>query len=251
MVGSPAAEDAIARARRLPSLKIGLHVTVVRGKPVLPPEHIPDLVDPDGMLPRDLFRAGVRFAFHGRVRRQLAAEIRAQFEAFQRSGLPMDHVDAHNHMHYHPTVLRLILEIGREYGVRAVRIPHEPLLPSWRAAERHGIAARMAWSLFLGPWLSLMRARVRRTGLATNDAMFGMSDSGHMTLDRVLAILRELPDGVSEIYFHPAAVEWNEGDPLTEGYEREGELAALTSPEVAAALRKYGIECTTFCEIAR
>ncbi|MEE8285398.1 MAG: hopanoid biosynthesis-associated protein HpnK, partial [Gammaproteobacteria bacterium] len=110
MVGAPMADDAVARARRLPNLRVGLHVVVVRGRPVLTPERIPDLVDGDGRLDGNLVRAGFRYFFLPRVRRQLAAEIRAQFEAFQATGLALDHANAHNHMHLHPTVLRLIVD---------------------------------------------------------------------------------------------------------------------------------------------
>ena len=127
MVGAPEAANAIERAKRLPGLGVGLHIVLVRGRPVLPPAAIPDLVDGDGRFHGDLARAGFRFFFLPRARRQLAAEIRAQFEAFRDSGLTLDHVNAHNHMHLHPTVLGLILKIGAAYGLRAVRLPFEPL----------------------------------------------------------------------------------------------------------------------------
>ncbi len=249
MVGAPAAADAIERARRLPSLKVGLHLVVVRGIAVLPRDEIRAIVDPDGMLARDLFHAGVRFFFSRESRAQLEAEVRAQFERYRQSGLDLDHVDVHNHMHHHPTVFSTILRVGLEYGMRAIRIPHEPFLPSWRAAGDR-FATRLAWSVFLYPWRAFMRARARRAGLLMNDAIFGMTDSGHMTADRLLRLIPELPDGVSEIHFHPAVARWEEGDPLTHGYEREAELAALTDARVALTLRERGVTCTTFSELA-
>ena len=89
MVGAPAAADAIERARRLTALAVGLHVVVVNGRPVLPAERLPDLVDERGEFLSDLVQAGVRFFFRPRVRAQLAAEIRAQFERFKRTGLTL------------------------------------------------------------------------------------------------------------------------------------------------------------------
>ena len=38
MVAAPGAADAVERAKRLPSLGVGLHVVLVEGKPALPPE---------------------------------------------------------------------------------------------------------------------------------------------------------------------------------------------------------------------
>jgi hopanoid biosynthesis associated protein HpnK len=247
MVGAPAADDAVARARRLPSLKVGLHVVVVRGRPMLCPADVADLVGADGDFLPHLVRAGFNF-LRPRARRQLASEIRAQFEAYRRTGLPLDHVDAHNHMHVHPTVLSLILEVGRDYGVRAVRLPREPVRVSWRAARRR-LAARLAARAFLAPWLALMERRLDRAGLSHNDWIFGMTDTGRMTESLVLAQLAHLPPGLTEIYFHPATSRWKSADPLLTPYQFEAELKALTSPAVAGALRTHGLERTVFGDL--
>ena len=235
MVAAPASADAIRRARELPALHVGLHVVLVNGRPALPPECVPDLVDTGGNLPSNLAGAGVKFFFNPRARRQLALEIRAQFEAFKASGLVLDHLNAQNHMHVHPTVLGLILRIGPDFGLRAVRIPREPFGASWRSA-RSNLAARLANAIFLAPWLTAMAYRVRRAGLAANDYVFGMNDTGHMEAGRVLAIVEQLPGGVSELYFHPSA-----GD---------AEAAALIDPAVVRSLRAPGIELLSFGALA-
>jgi len=82
MVAGAAAADAVARARRLPSLRVGLHLVLVDGLPLLPPERIPDLVDARARLRSDVTTAGVGMFRRPRVRRQLAAEIEAQFCAY-------------------------------------------------------------------------------------------------------------------------------------------------------------------------
>ncbi len=109
MIGAPAAADAVERARRLPGLRVGLHLTLVDGRPVLPAEEAAALVGDDGRFDPNMARAGVRFFFLPRVRRQLAREIRAQLAAFRATGLTLDHVNAHKHMHLHPTVARLLI----------------------------------------------------------------------------------------------------------------------------------------------
>src|SRR5205814_10371973 len=113
-----------------PSLRIGLHVTLSDGKPLLPGS---PLARRDGNFETDPARAGVRYFFQPGIRRALAAEIRAQFEAFRTTGLALDHVNAHQHLHLHPTIARLIVEIGRSYGMRAVRLPAEPVATLRRA----------------------------------------------------------------------------------------------------------------------
>jgi chitin disaccharide deacetylase len=70
---------------------------------------------------------GARYFLSPRVRRQLEAEIRAQFRAFAATGLILDHVNAHKHFHLHPTLLTLMLRVGREFGMRAMRYPQRRL----------------------------------------------------------------------------------------------------------------------------
>ncbi len=233
MVGEEAAADAVARARRLPALRVGLHVVVADGRPVLAPARIPALCDAHGRLDGRLVRAGFRFFFRPRARRQLEDEIEAQFAAFARTGLPLDHVNAHKHMHLHPTVLGLILRIGRRYGMRAVRLPYEPSLVavSPRAWRRYWRAVSV-----MGLWTWLMRQRLERAGVAHNDAVLGLLQSGALDESSVLALLKRLPSGVTELYCHPAIDD--DAQALTLGYRKRAEFEALVSPKVAAALQE-------------
>lgn len=230
MVGAAAADDAVARARMLPSLAVGLHVVLVHGRPVLPPERVPDLVDRDGAFATDLVRAGFHFFFRRGVRAQLEAEIRAQFERFAQTGLALDHADAQSHMHVHPTVFAVIVRVGREFGLRSVRIPREPF----------------GGTRTIAPWLALMRARARRAGLACNDYVWGVNDVGALTEERLLQLIDRLPDGVTEIFFHPAVEPFAGADAGTQAYRWTGELAALKSLAVRAAIERAGIELTTY-----
>ena len=234
MVGAPAVQEAARLARALPSLRVGLHLTFADGAAVLPRSQIPDLVDADNRFHDNMAAAGWRFFALPRVRAQLAAEIHAQFAAFARLGLTLDHLDAHKHFHLHPTVLALALRIGRGFGLRAVRIPAEP----------HVAASRL-----LAPWLALMRARVRRAGMACNDRVFGLRHSGAMDEARLLALLRTLPPGVTEIYLHPATESGAAIAASMRGYRHRDELDALLSPAVRAALAVPGNRLGSYADI--
>ena len=250
MVGGAAAADAVERARRLPRLRVGLHLVLVEGRPVLPPAEVPDLVDERGEFLDDLFAAGLRFFFRPGSRRQLEAEIRAQFEAFRATGLVLDHVNAHNHMHLHPTVLRLLIEVGREHGLDAVRIPWEPPLAAWRATGDR-LLPRLAMAAGLGPFAGWLRRRLRRAGIRSNDRVFGLHDSGAMDEARVLRLLDRLPAGVTELYFHVATRHCPEIDRTTPDYRHRDELDALTSPRVAALVAAQDIDAIAFGDLSR
>ncbi|MBS1213991.1 MAG: uncharacterized protein H6R26_2608, partial [Proteobacteria bacterium] len=248
MVSGAAADDAVERARSLPTLRVGLHLVVVEGRPVLPLDEVPDLVDRSGAFPTRLTRAGFSFFFRPNVKRQLEKEIRAQFEAFVKTGLHLDHVNAHNHMHLHPTILSMILRLGPEFGLKAVRVPYEPPLPSWRAS-REGLGSRLSWWIFLAPWMQLMKRRLRRSAIRCNDRVFGMADSGRMTRDLVLAFLRDMPPGVTEMYFHPAVRRCPEIDETMPDYQHEREFQALTDPVLEKELLKQRIHRIAFSDL--
>ena len=245
MVGAPAAADAVERARRLPGLHVGLHLVLIDGRPVLPPGEIPGLVGADGHFGDGQIRAALRYFFAPGVRRQLAAEIAAQFDAFRATGFALDHVNAHQHMHLHPTVARLIVEIGRSYGMRAVRLPAEPTATLRRAlpGERYRAPAYR-------PVIGALRRRLRRAGLATNDQVFGIAWSGAMVEERVLGLLPHLPPGVSEIYFHPATRQTPALAAAMPGYRHTEELAALLSPAVRQRIAELGISLVGYGDLA-
>jgi hopanoid biosynthesis associated protein HpnK len=243
MVGAPAAADAVARAKRLPKLGVGLHLVLVDGRPVLPPEQVPALVDASGNFRDNMARAGLGFFLSPSRRRQLGAEIDAQFRAFKATGLPLDHVNAHKHFQLHPTIAALILKIGQRYGLAAMRVPFEP----WRViAMFEPNSGRLAGS-FLAPWTALLRRRVRRRGLAATDRMLGLAWSGAMTPTRLQGLLAHLPEGSTEIYLHPATDGNFAG--AAKGYRYRDELAALIDPAVKSAAERSGARLCGFADL--
>jgi hopanoid biosynthesis associated protein HpnK len=245
MIAGAAAADAIARARRLPSLKVGLHLVLTDGAPLLPPRDVPALVGRDGRFVEPQGRAGVRYFFDPAARRQLAAEIDAQFAAFAATGLALDHADAHKHMHLHPTVARLMIAIGRRYGLRALRLPYEPAAPLAHAGEA---AASSLGARALRAWSGRLRRRIAEARLVTSDQLFGLAWTGAFTEQRLLALLPALPPGITEIYAHPATEGGWPGSVAS--YRYADELAALASPQARARAAALGIRLTCFGALA-
>jgi hopanoid biosynthesis associated protein HpnK len=233
MVGAPAAADAIRRARTLPRLRVGLHLVLVDGAPLLPASAVPRLVDRSGRFGTRMALDGARYFLSPEARRQLEAEIRAQFRAFAATGLTLDHVNAHRHFHLHPTLLGLMLRVGREFGMRAVRYPYEPM----RLIKAASLSQRAA-AAALHPWLLLMRRRLRRAGVIHNDQLFGIGRSGAIDETTLMQALRALPAGVTEIYLHPATLSGAAVAASMATYRHADELAALVSPRVRALLQQ-------------
>jgi len=239
MVSGAAAADAVARAKTMPKLRVGLHLVLVEGKPVLPASAVPDLVDASGHFRTDMARAGAAMFFRPKVRAQLRAEIEAQFAAFAATGLAFDHVNAHKHFHLHPTIASLMVEIGKAYGVKGARVPLEPQEVLARI-EPHKSSGVVALTV---PFARGLRRRFRRAGIAAPDSVFGLAWSGAMTEPRVKGLIEHLPEGLSEIYLHPATGPYSGSAP---GYQYTGELAALTDPGLPVLLAAKAIRTGGF-----
>ncbi|MBV8978908.1 MAG: hopanoid biosynthesis-associated protein HpnK [Alphaproteobacteria bacterium] len=214
MVTGAAAADAVARAKAMPSLRVGLHLVLVDGTAALPVSQVASLVR-GGRFDSNMARAGAAMFFRPKARRELAREIEAQFQAFAATGLALDHVNTHKHFHLHPTIAALTIAIGRRYGMKALRVPFET--DHWPAR--------------------LLRRRYRAQGLLVPDRVYGLRRSGAMTEERLAAILRTLPDGLSEIYLHPATGAYPGSAP---GYRYAEELQALQAVEIPKDFRRGG-----------
>ncbi len=188
MVNEPAAEEAAQIARRNPQLHIGLHLTLCAGRAA----QVSALTDESGNFPASPARAGLRYAFSPSLAEPLQHEIRAQFARFHALGFAPTYWDGHTHLHLHPTILRLTLPIAAEHGFRAMRLVREP-----------GPFAFVPWI-----FQRLSRAAIphlEKHDIQFADQIFGLRETGRMTTATIARFLAQLPDGTSELYFHPGA----------------------------------------------
>ncbi|WP_206242632.1 hopanoid biosynthesis-associated protein HpnK [Novosphingobium terrae] len=225
MVAGEGAADAVERARRLPNLGVGLHVVLVDGQPILPPEQIPALVGPDGWFQPDMVKTAFAIAFNPAARAQMRAEVKAQFAAFAATGLKLDHVNAHKHFHMHPMITSAILDAGKASGIPGG-------IPAMRVPVEHGSSgfgpAAMRW------WAGLLGRRLKARGIMVNDQVMGLAQTGAFTPQAMEAALAALPEGLTELYTHPATQDVWPGSAA--GYRYRDELAALVAPATIAAV---------------
>ena len=244
-----AAEDAIRRARRMPTLGVGLHIALfgapaqLAGEPASP-------IAPDGMnLGESPVATGTAIMLSSRVRAVARREMAAQFDAWRCSGLPLGHVDGHWHCHQHPAVLAMALEMGRPLGLRAVRIPYESFALSRRVAQGGRSAARLAHAVSHYPLALAMRRQIRAAGVRANDRFFGKIDAGAISGDLLERLIPLLPDGVTELGLHPATSPWLGPHAPPADWDPAGELAALTDPAVREAIRSQGVELWRWADL--
>jgi hopanoid biosynthesis associated protein HpnK len=245
MVGAPAGDDAVARARKLPNLGVGLHVTLLDGRPVLLPSQIPGLVRADGRFFSDPVRFGIALYFSPKLQAQARAEIEAQFRRFRDTGLTLDHINGHKHFHLHPVVLQSILQNAPSFGSPPIRIPFEPFAASFAATGDRAFG-RLTNAGFYFLQTRRLARKLNQAGIPANDYVFGLNDSGAMTEDRLLSFIEHLPPGITELYCHPATSRWDGADNLPADYQPEEEFRALMSSAVKAKLTAANLQPQNF-----
>ena len=122
MANMPWSAEALAYAKAAADLRVGVHFNLTTGRPLLPVEQVPSLVNSAGifykmpvLLPRMIA---------GLVRREeMLAELTAQMERCLDYGLKPQHVDSHQHLHALPSVGNQVAQLMDRYGVTAVRNP--------------------------------------------------------------------------------------------------------------------------------
>ena len=175
------------------------------------------------------------------VRAQLAREIEAQFAAFAATGLALDHVNAHKHFHLHPTISALMVRSGKAHGVKGARVPQEPQAILGRI-EKHRAPTTVALT---APFARRLRRLFTREGIAAPDQVFGLAWSGAMSGERLKGLIAHLPEGLSDIYIHPATGPYPGSAPR---YAYAGELEALTDPAMPGLIAARDIRIGGFTD---
>jgi predicted glycoside hydrolase/deacetylase ChbG (UPF0249 family) len=242
MANMPAAGPGLATAReRAPELGLGLHVNLTYGRPVLPAERVPTLVDSEGRFLDTAVGVGVPGRW---TRRDLEAEIRAQLDRFaELAGRPPDHIDAHQLVSTLSLPVRdVVLELAERYGIAVRRgrtgwyAPMERLLPQATdlPSSLGPLLDRVPRPWRLGPM-------AERTPLST-DGLDLRFHGERATADLLLHILATIPDGVTELVCHPGYA----GGQADDYAHREQELEALTDRRVASMVEQLGIRLVDF-----
>jgi hopanoid biosynthesis associated protein HpnK len=236
MVNEPGFGEAVALAKQEPRLGVGLHLTLLCGHSALAPSEIPGLVDEKGRFSDHPVRVGMRYFFARELASQLRAEIEAQFRKFRATGLPLDHVNGHLHLHLHPIVFKTLMDNARAWGISCVRLTCDPFwlnarLVRGRWLYRVSHAALYRW-LSAGAWWELRRRRIKHT-----QRVFGLLQDADVNEDYVLKLLSALPAGDSELYSHPSLDQFKH------------EFDALISSAVKARIGQLGIQLIRYQDL--
>ena len=247
MPSAPCWQEAVRLAKENPCLGIGVHLTLVGGVPsVLPKEQVSSLLDDDGLFLPDYVAFAKRY-YSGAVKKaELEAELRAQLERALSCGVNITHIDSHQHTHVLPGINSLVLKLSNEYNIIRVRIPKEGYL--FTGGFQTGVG-RLIGRSGLSFCADMAALRADSLGLRHPQHFYGMLAGGHLNAQLIANILRQLPEGVSEIMTHPGLDSAALGKAFSWQYHWREELDAYLDADNKALLKELGIEPVSFAAL--
>lgn len=192
MTNGLAAEDALQQARDCTGLGVGLHLNIVRGRPLSNPQEIPSLVDDDGRFLNSVARLMSRSVRGKLSALEVEAEYRRQIEFMLKRDFVPTHLDGEKHSHILiPESARAVSKLAGEFNIERVRLINEKSL--LKDLHRQGIAIK--GSLSQRAKLELLEWRSRQVagmwgGLRHTDTTFGVLLSGNTRYPNAIDLLK-------------------------------------------------------------
>lgn len=244
MASGPAFEEAVGTAFKMKGIGIGIHLTLVGSIPsVLPAEEIPSLTWENGRFCRsyaDLLKRDIM----GKVSLQeVYKEWEAQIQKVLHTGLPVTHIDSHQHLHMWNHFFPVALKLAQKYHIHCMRVPDEGLFFGLRPSNLIRSAARDGLSLMARSH----RGTLKKNHIHTNDHFFGMLYGGHLYPDRMAYILHHIHEGTTEIMCHPSIDEQAIEDEYHWDYHGEkADLQSLLEKRSQNLIKSQHIELVSY-----
>jgi len=248
--------EAVEAARSAPGLGVGVHLNLSDGQPVAEPETVTNLLNDKGEFsngPEGLF---LRRARRGVLLQEAEREWDAQIQKIRDAGIEPTHLDGHKHVHMLPGFFEVALRLAKRHGIGAIRVSLEA--SSLRAALsgpkqksavvlKQGVQARGLKLLARDA-----REQAERAGISTADYFCGIAQTGELTREGLMAFLKSLPDGTTELMCHPGYADAALRKTATRlQNSRETELQILTDTEIRNLVASHGIRLIDYGFVAQ
>lgn len=257
LANGAAFESAVAVAKSLPALGVGVHLNLSDGRPIAAAQSVASLCNERGEFAGGPENYLLRIARRTLRMKEVELEWCSQIQKVRDAGISPTHLDGHKHVHMLPGLFELALKLAKRHGIGAIRVSHEAssLRSALSAGETHnaplvmkqGVQARMLKLLARDA-----QALAEKAGIATTDYFCGIAQTGELTVAGVKRLLESLLEGTTEMMCHPgfkdAALE-KSATRLQDS--RATEVAILTNQEIRNLVASQGIRLIDYSFVAQ
>lgn len=236
-------DQAVDLSKANPSLDLGIHLTLIEERPLLSPVDIPSLVLENGYFHPHAKNFLKKYVLNKISITDIEREFNAQFEKVFDYGLPISHIDSHQHIHILPKVFEITSGLAEKYRIKQVRIPNERF--RLYMFKRISSYPRVLQSLILKTIISF----VDNDLIHSMPQFWGFFYGGRLNRYNLNTVIDNLPkNGVSEIMCHPGLKD--SGSPyLHWEYNWNDELEALTDAKIRSLITRKGISLMSYREM--
>ena len=247
--------EGVALARDAGGLGLGVHLNLNDGPPVAPHESVPSLVNDAGEFEGGPDSLLLKLATRGLSLREVEVEWSAQISKVRDAGIEPTHLDGHKHVHMLPGLFEIALRLAKRHGIGAIRVSHEAssLRSALSTGERRAAVVLKQGVQARGLKLLARDAReqAERAGMSTADYFCGIAQTGELTKEGVARLLRNLPEGTTELMCHPGYAD----DALRKTAtrlqaSRQKEVEILTDTEIRNLVASQGIRLIDYAFLA-
>jgi len=241
ITNTPYFAESLTIAKRHPEISVGVHLNLTDGQPLFSSDNLRFLLNKKGEFFGSHSRVIYAIISHPIRLRQIRDEFTRQIKKLLANQINISHLDSHGHIHLLPSLFNIVSELAEEFHIPFVRIPREKLslrdyfsrwpLPGINLLAKHGIH-------------HLTNSQVRHP-----DHFFGLKDAGKFTKKRLIKIIKQLDNGITEIAVHPGNDNRMLAKKFDWGYAWNEELLALTDKEVRDEICRRQIDLTNFSRI--
>ena len=242
----PGFENAVKLAKENKTLGVGIHLNIVRGKPVSKPEEVSSLLNKNGNFLT--IYPFVRKFILGKIEvEQIEKEFRAQIEKVFDEGIEITHFDSEKHVHSIPKIMRVVIKFAKEYKIPKIRFINEFCISF--------DVIRSLKTMVVSCLNRKMKRSILKAGILIPDRFYGICGSGRMNSKNLIKILTSIPEGVTEIMMHPGIIDEDyrkieqEYGPYYLKEERERELEALIDLKVREIIEGENIQLINYRDL--
>lgn len=227
IAGSDAYEHAVDLAKKNNIKNIGVHVVLAK--------EIPSA--------QKYYRFSWRY-FLGIVNnREIHFNIKNQILKIKNDGFNITHIDSHQHIHMMPRILKIYVQLAKEFNIRFIRFPYEAKIPDL-------FDFRNVIKVFCLRAVCILSKHILvKNDIRHSDYFYGHFYSGRLNKESVFKMLSGIKEGITELSCHPGYLT----DEIRTKYpwhsNCENELLVLSDPRFSEAVKKNNIELVSYADI--
>ena len=240
MANGKSFDHAVEMIRSNHELDIGIHLTLVKEKPVLNSEKLHSLVNDSGHFPKHAIDFAKKYFSDKISLVEVRKELTAQFEKLLDCGIKISHIDSHQHLHILPKILDIIIEMANHYNIKYIRLPKE-VFNFYTMLELKPSILRLIQMATLNHFCSKAENKISFRAEFFTGFYFG----GRLSKQNLITLINNLPlNGTCELMCHPGLEEFS--DNFSSQYRKIEEAETLMDQEIERLIKFKNIEIASF-----